>query len=147
MPIDAARDRSAVSEIHIVGKNAHGQEVSDGIFAIGPSGQLVMAKQPLKPGWRPATEDEIVAAEHAESERAHAEEEAKRLSDATARREADERGELERKEADENAERAAAKEAAKPAGPILAHNVTPLEITEREGHVPPPLPPAEGEEG
>jgi hypothetical protein len=57
--------------IHKMGTTANGSEVSAGYYVVGPNGQLVLSRpdQPVKPGWRLATEDDIAQKELLEEER------------------------------------------------------------------------------
>lgn len=127
--------------LHKVGKNAHGHEVSDGIYAVRPDGHLVVVQLPLKPGWRPATHEDI-ATKAADNEERHAAEDelaAQELADA--RELSEQRGREQRERDDLNAARMRAKAAAKKPHMVLSHGEAPPS-DEQE---PTPMPPAEDE--
>jgi hypothetical protein len=57
--------------IHKTGTTAHGRTVSAGYYVVGPSGQLVLQRpdQPVKSGWRLATDDDVTAKQELERKR------------------------------------------------------------------------------
>lgn len=61
----------APQKIHKVGRTASGAQVSAGYYVIGPNDQLVLQRpdQPLKGGWRLATQEDIDEKERLEQER------------------------------------------------------------------------------
>lgn len=93
------------------GLNAHGVEVVEGVYAIGPSGNIVLVTPPLKQGFRPATSDDIRAAIAANEARHAEEDKAATAAIAKARAACTSQGEIDRERAEENDERAAEKRA------------------------------------
>lgn len=105
--------------ITTTGKDAHGFEVVDGFYAVGPDGQLVLVKA-LKPRWRVATHEEIDAAAE-RRDAGNARDRAIRLADEQKERErCTKEGEVQRAIADENAKRMRAKADAVPQEVVTA---------------------------
>lgn len=50
--------------IHVIKKNSHGVDVVAGTHVVGPMGQIVLKRpdQPIKAGWRYATDADITPA-------------------------------------------------------------------------------------
>lgn len=69
---DPSNRRHGREAIHDTGLDAHGEEVSNGFYAVHPQGHLVLVKE-LKPGFRIASDEDIAAVEKAEADRVAAE--------------------------------------------------------------------------
>lgn len=99
--------------IHKIGRDAHGREISEGVHAVRPDGHIVVAKLPLKAGWRLATHEDLDESAAKEDDRRRDEQIDADDAVAEARAHSSQHGAIAREHADANAERYAAKTAAK----------------------------------